>query len=138
MLFQHIFYFSNGFFNFYYLNLHFYRWYNMQILKPLFSDCRAWNGASAEKKDRVKCLFLSKPLTKILQEGRFSYEHNLQKKNDLSAVFWSKVLIGISFSNNLFFQQMRQLKPYNYKITVLKFSYDKHYKYANFIKNGCC
>ena len=83
-----------------------------------------------EKNVCVKCLFPSKPLTKI----RSASQRFCRQNGDLPTVFWSKVLIGISISHNLFFQPMRQLTLYMSRITVLKFSYYK-YVFLSFYVN---
>jgi len=51
-------------------------------------------------------------------------------KMDYQTVFQQNILIGIGISNNLFFQKMRRLKPYKYKISILKFSFYTTYKNA--------
>ena len=43
------------------------------------------------------------------------------------------MLIGMSISHNLFFQQMRHLMLYKSSITILKFSYFKHFFFSFYV-----
>ena len=64
----------------------------------------------------------------------FSLCEFFHNKNELPFVFLVFIMIGITISNDLFFQSLRQLKLYNSTLTFLKFSYYKHGKNANFHK----